>query len=453
MIQVSGVPLSEIHTAGVDENTICISLLEVETEFLATMGQDDMDRIRGMTNVVANLLWITGTNTLGASGESDPNLTLATGLSRALMVEQPSLRFSIVDIGKAHKFEQDAQAICDNLIRALIPFQDNDDKEFVYSKGLLHISRFGPDAALNSLFRRRLGMEEQLRKATLESAGLARLAIDKVGRTDTIYFQMLREHPTEPPTGFVDISVKAVGLNAKDVYTLGGHVETRLGTTSCEFSGIVTAVATDVTNVQPGDRVVVMLPSHFRTVERVPSWTVHKLLPDEEYTTMATIPVAFSTAFYALHDRAHLQKGESILIHAASGALGIAAIGIAQSIGAVVFATAGSQAKKDFLMEKFGLPASHIFSSRDMSFVDGVMAVTEGRGVDVILNSLVGDLMHASWSCVANFGRFVEVGKRELVDAGALDMNRFLRNATFTAFDMEEIIFSENQAHRDLVSR
>ena len=168
---------------------------------------------------------------------------------------------------------------------------------------------------------------------------------------------------------------------------------------------------------------------------------------------MATIPVAFSTAFYALHDRAHLQRGESILIHAASGALGIAAIGIAQSMGAVVFATAGSQAKKDFLMEKFGLPASHIFSSRDMSFVDGVMVATEGRGVDVILNSLVGDLMHASWSCVANFGRFVEVGKRELVDAGALDMNGFLRNATFTAFDMEEIIFSENQAHRDLVSR
>lgn len=450
---MSSAPLSEIYTAGIDKNTICISLLEIETEFLATMEQDDMNRLRSVTNVVTDLLWITGTNMLSTSNESDPNLTLASGLSRALMVEQPSLRFSIVDIGKAHKFERDAPAICESLIRALIPFQDNDDKEFVYTKGLLYISRFGPDSELNSLFRRRLGMDEQLRKATLASAGLARLSIDKIGRTDTIYFQMLREHLTEPPAGFVDIAVKAVGLNAKDVYTLGGHVETRLGTTSCEFSGMVTAVAKDVTHVQPGDRVVVMLPNHFRTVEHVPSWTAHKLLPDEEYTAMAAIPVAFSTALYALHDRAQLQKGESVLIHAGSGALGIAAISIAQNAGAVVFATAGSQAKKDFLMEKFGLPASHIFSSRDTSFVDGVMAMTEGRGVDVVLNSLVGDLMHASWSCIANFGRFVEVGKRELVDAGALDMHGFLRNATFTAFDMEEIIFSENQVHRNLVSR
>ncbi|KAI1076097.1 polyketide synthase-like protein [Whalleya microplaca] len=451
--QVRSVPLSEIHTAGVCDKTICISLLEAETEFLATMNQDHMDLLRGMTDIVTDLLWITGANMLDSSGQADPNLTLASGLSRALMLEQPSLRFSIVDIGPASDFKKNALPTCENLIRALIPCHDTDDKEFIYSKGLLYISRFGPDPAYNALFRRRLGMEERLRKSSLESVDVARLAIDKIGRTDTIYFQKLREPSTKPTDGFVDIIVKAIGLNAKDVYTIGGHLGTRMGTTACEFSGVIKAVAEDVTHIQPGDRVVTMFPNHFTTVERVPAWAVFKLLPEEEFTTIVTIPVAYSTALYALHDRAHLRRGESVLIHAGSGALGIAVVAIAQSIGAIVYATVGSEVKKNFLITEFGLPASHIFSSRDASFVDGVLAMTGGRGVDVVINSLVGDLMHASWdSCVANFGRFVEVGKRELTEAGRLDMCGVSRNATFTAFDMEALIFSEDKFYQELVA-
>ncbi|KAI1412955.1 polyketide synthase-like protein [Hypoxylon sp. FL1857] len=451
--QVSSILLSEIHTVKIDEKTICISLLEIETEFLATMNQEDMDLLRSVTNVVTDLLWVTGANIMGSSEQADPNLTLAGGFSRTLMLERPSLRFSVVDIGYTRHLKRNARIICENLISTLVPFHDMDDKEFVYWEGLLYVSRFGPDSTLNSLFRRRLGMEGRLHKSALASAGLAQLSVDKVGHPDTIHFQKLGEHPTEPSTGFVDVAVKAVGLNAKDVYSLGGYVETRTGTVACEFSGVVRAVAKDVTHVQPGDRVVVMFPNHFKTVERVPSWVVHKLLPSEEYTVMATIPVAYSTALYALHDRAHLRKGESVLIHAGAGALGIAAIAIAQSVGATIFATVGSQAKKDFLIAEFGLKASHIFSSRDASFVDGVMEMTGGRGVDVVINSLVGNLMHASWRCVASFGRFIEIGKRELADAGRLDMHGFLRNATFTAFDMEEMTLSDDPFHQELVSR
>ncbi|KAI1098670.1 polyketide synthase-like protein [Jackrogersella minutella] len=450
--RVNGMLLSDIRTVEIHKTTICISLLEAETEFLATMSQDDMDLLRSITNVVTDLLWVTSANMLDSTGRADPNLTLAGGLSRTLMLEQPSLRFSVVDIGPLCDFKQNALPICENLVRALVPFHDMDDKEFIHTEGILYISRFGPDSVLNSQFRRRLGMEGRLRKSTLASAGLVQLSINKVGRTDTMYFQQLNEHQPELSAGFVDVAVKAVGLNAKDVYIMGGYVETRMGTVACEFSGVVRAVAKDVIHVQPGDRVVVIWPNHFKTVERVPSWAVHKLLPDEEYTVMATIPVAYSTALYALHDRANLRKGESVLIHAGAGALGIAAIGIAQSAGAIVFATVGSQAKKDFLMVEFGLPASHIFSSRDTSFADGIIEITGGRGVDVVINSLVGDLMHASWGCVANFGRFVEVGKRELVDAGRLDMHGFLRNATFTAFDMEEMIFSDDQFYQRLVA-
>ncbi|KAI1101334.1 putative polyketide synthase [Jackrogersella minutella] len=448
--QVQQVALSKLRSVSIDPSTICISLLELEHEFLASMDPDDMDLLRIVTNIVTDLAWITGTQALNCS---NPRLTMSSGLSRSLMLEQPSLRFSVIDIRSSHVFRQKIQTVCENVLKALVPQYEMDDKEFTQTNDMLFVSRFYPDVNLNSQFQRRLGTQAQDRtcKTTLASAEPARLAIGKVGVTDTIHFQQLCEPPKELPAGFVDIQVKAVSLNAKDVYNLNGRMEVREATTACELTGIVVAIGQDVTNVQPGDRVVAMVPNHFTTTERVPAWTVHKLLPGEQFTEMSTIPVAYSTALFALHDCARLRSGESVLIHGGSGALGIAAINIAQNTGAVIYTTVSSQAKKDFLVSQFGIPISHIFSSRDTSFVDGIMTATNGRGVNVIINSLVGDLMHASWSCIASFGRFVEVGKRELLDAGRLDMAIFQRNATFAAFDLSEMFYSkdpfQNQAY------
>ncbi|KAF4429930.1 polyketide synthase [Fusarium acutatum] len=135
-------------------------------------------------------------------------------------------------------------------------------------------------------------------------------------------------------------------------------------------------------------------------------------------SVMPSMLVIYPTALYALSDRAHLRSGESILIHAGSGGLGIAAITLARRIGATVYTTVGSDVKREYLINELFVPSSHIFNSRDSTFVQGIMKATDGRGVDVILNSLEGYFMHDSWHCLADFGRFVEVGKRELVDAG-----------------------------------
>lgn len=104
-----------------------------------------------------------------------------------------------------------------------------------------------------------------------------------------------------------------------------------------------------------------------------------------------------------------------------------------------VFATVSNKVKEDFLVQKFGIKRENIFNSSDSSFLAGVLAATNGKGVDVVLNSLSGDLLHDSWRACARFGRFVEVGKRDLIDAGKLDMQNFRRNVTFTAFDVSEL--------------
>lgn len=182
-----------------------------------------------------------------------------------------------------------------------------------------------------------------------------------------------------------------------------------------------------------------MGPGHFSTHERIPEWACQKLLDTEDFDVVATLPLVFSTAIYALRYRANIQSGESVLIHSAAGGLGIAAIQIAQLAGAEIYATVSTDEKRAYLVETFGVKRERIFNSRSSSFLRDILTVTGGRGVDVVLNSLTGDLLHDSWRACAPWGRFVEVGKQDIVDAGKLDMEVFQRNVTFTAFDLSEL--------------
>lgn len=414
--QVISASITELDQTTITSKMVCISLLEIEREFLATMSVEDMNRLRTCTDVTTELLWITGAGMLTSP---DPNLTLSNGLSRSLMLEQPSLRFTVFDVGSVGLLN-DTKVTFANMERIFTVYEDVDDKEFIQVDGLLYTSRFGPDFGINAEFRRRLGGQDPIEKEPLSKIGPAQLSITKPGVTDSIHFKQIRQVSTAPPSGFIDVAIKAVSLNAKDIYTMSGHVETKTGTCALEFCGIVTAVGPETEDFALGDRVVVMAPNYFGTTERVPAWAAQKMLPEEEDSVLCTIPIAYATAIYALLDRGHLRAGESVLIHSGAGAVGTAAITLATRLGATVYTTTSSQVKRDYLHNELGVPAENIFNSRDASFVDGIKAATNGRGVDMVLNSLIGDLMHASWDCLANFGRFIEIGKRELVDAGKL---------------------------------
>ncbi|KAI1125350.1 polyketide synthase [Nemania abortiva] len=459
MSGVKIIGLEQIETAKLKAEDICISLIELEREFLPTISPQAMDHLRVITDTVTDLLWLTGANMLGK--DPNPDLTLSNGLSRALMLEQPTTRWSVLDVGHAQAQLRDPaniEIVAGHVIRALVPRYDKDDCEFILSNGLAYVSRFSPDSSLNSLLRRRLDpATTKVEKQTLAEANPARLTIGQPGVTDSMYFQQLCEPGDDAPpaAGYVDIEVKAVSLNAKDVYAMNGRVETRNKTTAFDFSGIVTAVAVDSgSDLKVGDRVVAYAPFHIATTARVPVGCVHRLLDHEEFTVMPTLMVVYATALYALNDRAHLRRGESVLVHAGSGGFGIAAITLAQNMGAVVYTTCGSQAKRDYLINELGVAPENIYSSRDASFVQSLRDATGGRGVDVIINSLVGDLMHDSWEqCLADFGRFVEIGKRELIDAGRLDMRVFLRNATFTAFDLSELFYAKDPFNRAIWDR
>jgi NADPH:quinone reductase-like Zn-dependent oxidoreductase len=111
-------------------------------------------------------------------------------------------------------------------------------------------------------------------------------------------------------------------------------------------------------------------------------------------------------------------------------------------VGAEIYTTVGNEEKVKHLMETFGLPRNRIFNSRDTSFVGDIMRETNGEGVDLALNSLSGELLHATWKCVAAFGKMVEIGKRDLMGSGKLDMSTFLANRSYCCVDLDQICFT-----------
>jgi NADPH:quinone reductase-like Zn-dependent oxidoreductase len=157
------------------------------------------------------------------------------------------------------------------------------------------------------------------------------------------------------------------------------------------------------------------------------------------FVEAATLPVVFTTAIYALVHIANIQRGETVLIHSAAGGTGQAAIQVAKLIGAEIFATVGSAEKKSLLMTIYQIPEDHIFDSRNTSFVNGIERMTADKGgVNIILNSLSGDFLVESWQCIAPFGRFLELGKKDILANGNLPMLPFSKNASFHAIDLNE---------------
>lgn len=166
----------------------------------------------------------------------------------------------------------------------------------------------------------------------------------------------------------------------------------------------------------------------------------HHIPPNISAMEAASIPAAFTTAWIGLVNLARIRKGETILIHSAAGGVGQAAIQLCQHFGLEILATVGSTPKKELLMKRYDIPEHHIFDSRNTSFAPGVNRITRGRGVDVVLNSVAGEMLRQSWHLVAPFGRFVELGKRDILGNTGLDMAPFLRSVSFIGFNLEQYI-------------
>jgi NADPH:quinone reductase-like Zn-dependent oxidoreductase len=266
-------------------------------------------------------------------------------------------------------------------------------------------------------------------------------------------FAGLRMQPLErspPGPGEIQFKARAASLNFRDLmiamalYPETPGVPSLMGS---DYAGDVLAVGEGVDAFSPGDQVMALSaghlgPSgHFCAVHNISALQAVRKPEVLDFVEAASVPTVFLTSYYALHRVAQLKAGERVLIHSATGGVGLAAIQVARWLGAEIFATAGSESKRDFL-RSLGIESP--MDSRSDKYAEKVLELTGGKGVDVVLNTLAGPAGMKGIEILGNFGRFIQIDKQDIFRDSALKLGRFNRGLTFSAVDLS--LFVANPA-------
>jgi mycoketide-CoA synthase len=276
------------------------------------------------------------------------------------------------------------------------------------------------------------------RRALSPSAGSDGWRLTMTGQGTLDGLALVEDQPSCGPLrpGQVRMKVRAAGVNFRDVVVALGMLDPEDGAgIGIEGAGVVLETAGPVNGLAPGDRVMGLLHGGIGPVSVTDHRVLVKIPEGWPIEQAAGVPVVFLTAYEGLVELAGLQAGESVLVHAGTGGVGMAAIQLARHLGAEIFATA-SPAKWEAL-RSLGLDDTHIASSRSVEFEARFRAATGGRGVDLVLNSLAGELTDASLRLLAPGGRFIEMGKTDIRDPG--QVAAAYPGVTYQAFDLMRV--------------
>ncbi|KAI5927101.1 KR domain-containing protein [Camillea tinctor] len=399
---------------------------------LLNMTQMSWDDLHAIIKPGRKVVWLTSGSQLQISS---PSNALIHGFARTLQGEEFTLTLKTLDvssINSAHTahFIMSIMGSFDDPLHAI-------ENEYCERNGTLHISRVFRDERLCEVAdegRSRPPLEEMWLRKTSKTV---RMHCERIGAMDSLHFNQVEEDDTFGPR-HVEVAMRAAGLNYKDIANAMGIVPENEYLLGHEGAGVITRVGSEVDSYRVGDRVAVHSRGSFSNRVRLPKEGVF-LLPDSvSFEEAATMCILYFTVVYGLMKIAKLQRGQSILIHSATGGVGVASVQLCQYISAESYATAGNDEKRRFLQEQYGIPADHIFSSRTSKFAKGIRSLTGGRGVDCVLNFLTGDLLDESWRLLAANGTFVEIGKKDIIDGNTISMEPFDRNRTYRGIDISQ---------------
>lgn len=344
------------------------------------------------------------------------------GMARLITNEHPAITTKMVDLDR-----KELEAFLNEA------FSVSRDDDVAYRNGERYV---------RELTRLSLLEDKNAPKKTVSTDTPVNLEIGQVGRIDSLgYVQVERR---EPGPGEIEIKTNASCLNLKDVLKVIGQLSTKAtsgtyfeSTFGMEASGVVTRVGESVTDFKPGDEIVLAAQSgclrSYVTAE--PTFYLRK--PKHIGWEDCLMVVPYMTVIYGLRDRAQLERGEKILIHNATGGVGLAAIQWAKHVGAEIFATAGTEEKREYLRS---LGIKYVYDSRSLEFAKALKEDTNGYGVDVVLNAIAGEALTLSFELLASYGRFVEIGKRDITENNGLPMSAFNRNITFHGIDVDRLM-------------
>jgi acyl transferase domain-containing protein/NADPH-dependent curcumin reductase CurA/acyl carrier protein len=405
-------PASDVPGAVALDEVVkaCGSALRVVQE-VVTLGWRDLPR----TWVVTRGAWpVEGAAVTGALQAS------LWGLARSVGNEHPELRCTCVDLDPEAPLK-DAEALGSELAANV------DDEQVALRAG----GRYGARLVRRVVSPELRGGEEPMMPAAGRPFRVETLSQSMLG----VVLPRAAER-RRPGPGEVEIAVESSSLNFIDVMKAMGiypGMPPGPAVLGLDCAGRISAVGPGVTGLSVGQAVVAFAPDSLASHVVTDARFAVPLPSSVDMLEAGSLPSVFMTAWYALHHLGRLQRGERVLIHSAAGGLGLAAVQIAQALGAEVFATAGTPEKREMLR---GLGIQHVMDSRTLAFGDEVMRLTQGEGVDVVLNSLSGDAISRSLEVLAQDGRFLEVGKRDIYEGRALDLSLFRRRLSYMAIDL-----------------
>jgi len=353
------------------------------------------------------------------------------GLMRVIGTEYPHLHATQIDVDDATDAEQ----------LALQLLGGSAEDETAWRNGAWYTARLCPAP---------LRPEERRTTVVDHARDGMRLQIRTPGDLETV--ELIGCERVPPGPGQIEVAVSVSSINFADVLVAMGlfpSIEGGLPELGMDFAGVVTAVGPDVTDHHVGDRVGGFSRNGcwatFVTCDANLAVTLPPGLTDHQAVAVAT---ATATAWYGLHDQARISSGDRVLIHSATGGVGQAAIAIAQAAGAEIFATAGSEDRRE-LLRNMGI--KHVYDSRSTEFAEQIRSDTDGYGVDIVLNSLTGAAQRAGFELLAIGGRFVEIGKRDVYGNTRLGLFPFRRNLTFHYVDLALMSVSHPQQVGELL--
>ncbi|KAJ5910086.1 Acyl transferase/acyl hydrolase/lysophospholipase [Penicillium tannophilum] len=403
-----------------------IAFLDDEAPFFEDIDHQRFESfkalVENMEECGIGILWVTELSQIECH---DPRFGQINGIARSIRSEK-LVSFATCEVDNLN-CDSSRDKIIDVFERFQLRQEDHSLKpEFEYAivKNTVQVARF------HSFL-----VQEELSTSAAEDA--IALRTSKPGSLSALHWA--RQEIEQVLEGDeVEINIQSTGLNFRDVLCAMGIVEASEIGFGLEAAGTVRRTGPQVKDLRAGDRVFLMGSGAFSTQVVVSENLCEKIPGGLSFEDAATMPCVFATSIYCIVNVGNLQKGQSILIHSACGGVGIASIQLAQMVGAEIYVTVGNEQKVTYLMENFGLPRNRIFNSRNTSFAEDILRETNG-GVDLALNSLSGELLHATWKCIAEFGKMIEIGKRDLIGSGKLDMSPFIQNRSYCCVDLDQI--------------
>ncbi|KAL8881851.1 MAG: hypothetical protein Q9198_001030, partial [Flavoplaca austrocitrina] len=414
--------MSDSPIAGQD----IIALMDLDTPYLWDLTTTNLEAFQNSVKDLqgSGVLWITRPC---QAGVKDPRFAPIIGLSRTMRSELA------VSFATCETEELTSTANINALVNVVSNFHDRrhdgvlgPELEYAISDGTVLVNRFFP-----------FDLSAEIQDIESTQLQEAELAISKAGQLGTLHWSARK--PVAPQDGEVEVEVHVTGLNFRDILVAMGILKLAKTHFGYEAAGVVRKLGPNATKFSVGDRVVLMGCNTFATTVTQSELLCEKLPDSVSLLNGAGSPLCFTTAIYGLVDMGRLEEGQSVLIHSAAGGVGIAAIQVAKMLKATIYATVGSVEKQEYLTKFFGIPKENIFDSRSTTFVADLMRQTGGRGVDVALNSLSGELLHQTWKCVAKWGTMVEIGKRDLLGSAKLDMKQFADSRTYCCISMDQM--------------